>query len=173
MSPFLLDGAILRDDRPLPRHRLPAAVRRARLRVAAQHAADGRGRLLDRRQPPPLRQGVAPLRLRAVRVRERAGRRPAAGRALDRRRRAQRRAGAGQGPRARLRAAAVALAEACQKVAEQGRADPCVFPIPAACAPGPPSFRTFHTSANYHSSSLLRVDARARARSSSGRGRPR
>mmetsp|Transcript_11659 Transcript_11659/g.16660 ORF Transcript_11659/g.16660 Transcript_11659/m.16660 type:complete len:470 (-) Transcript_11659:153-1562(-) len=35
----------------------------------------------------------------------------------------------------------------------------CIFPIPAAASPGPPSFQVFHTSSNFHSSSLLKVDA--------------
>ena len=48
-----------------------------------------------------------------------------------------------------------------EKVVQQSQKNPCVFPIPAACAPGAPTFRTFHTSANYHSSSLLSVDAKA------------
>ena len=57
-----------------------------------------------------------------------------------------------------------------QKVVQQSRRNPCVFPIPAACAPGEPAFRTFHTSANYHSSSLLSVDTKAAEQFGSWKG---
>jgi FkbM family methyltransferase len=57
-----------------------------------------------------------------------------------------------------------------QKVVQQSRGNPCVFPIPAACAPGEPSFQAFHTSANYHSSSLLKVDAQASEQFGSWKG---
>ena len=48
-----------------------------------------------------------------------------------------------------------------QQVVQQSQGNPCVFPIPAACSPGAASFQMFHTSNNFHSSSLLKVDMQA------------